>query len=127
MAVPAYTRDEKRSSSARGLRYRLAMLRRVSAAGLTLTLLCGCERASKPGVEPSGTPSTVTATPVASAPPATIDAAVAEAPTPAAAADMPKATELQKAASGSNAFGFDLYARTAKKPGNLVFAPASIS
>lgn len=41
---------------------------------------------------------------------------------------MPPSTEaVEKLASGSNTFGFDLYRRLQKTPGNIVFSPASIT
>lgn len=47
--------------------------------------------------------------------------------TPASAVPMVAADDVQKLASSSNAFGFDLYARLRSTPGNLALSPASIS
>lgn len=54
---------------------------------------------------------TSTATPTASAP----------------AVDPPATDAVTKLAQGSNAFGFDLYQRLQKEPGNLIISPASIT
>jgi len=45
----------------------------------------------------------------------------------AAAAVRPPEEALMKLARSSNAFGFDLYQRLRKKPGNLVISPASLT
>ena len=44
-----------------------------------------------------------------------------------AATEAPVSQDARRLAKGSNAFGFDLYARLRVRPGNLVVSPASVT
>ena len=84
---------------------------------VALAALASCESSSRPkappALDPVPTPTTV------------VDATVPVVQ-PAPKVAPPPAAAVAELARGSNAFGFDLYARLRTKPGNVVVSPASI-
>lgn len=69
-----------------------------------------------------------TAQPSSSTASASSSPAVSSTPTASApATDPPPSDAVTTLAQGSNAFGFDLYRRLQKEPGNLIISPASIT
>src|SRR5689334_7164153 len=86
---------------------------------LGLVLVAACNRTDTPPA-PSTPTSTGAPPPVESAPP------VASTETPPVVAPPPK-DAVMKLAHSSNAFGFDLWARLRKEPGNLTASPASLT
>lgn len=92
-----------------------------------LLILVACDK-SKSVAETPQPPPSAKATPTPSAP------RWKEGPTPddpllanVAPMPMPPPSETKPLATASNAFAFDLWARTSKTPGNAAFSPASIS
>lgn len=100
-----------------------------------LSLLLGAVACDEPARPDAASPSSTSAArPSGTAPAASGPAAASSTPattsTPTASAppvDPPAADAVTKLAQGSNAFGFDLYKRLQKEPGNIVFSPASIT
>lgn len=101
----------------------------------SLALVAGlfaCDEPARPDVQsPSGTTAGTTASTPVSAKPTAVSSAPASASSAPAATTPPvappAAEAVSKLANGSNAFGFDLYQRLRKKPGNIVMSPASIT
>jgi serpin B len=87
-----------------------------------LTMLVACEPSGSQPRDPSnGTsagPSDTGADPMATNTPTA---------TPTTPVPPPAADSVAKLAAGTNAFGFDLYQRLRKTPGNVVMSPASIT
>ena len=97
---------------------------------LSLSLLAfACDEPARP--DPQSPSTWTTAVPPASttnSPSASASSAASTKPTASAPpVDPPPADAVTKLAQGSNAFGFDLYKRLQKEPGNLVMSPASIT
>lgn len=108
---------------------------RSSTALSSLALLFGIV-ACDPPVRPDAQSASGTATAATPAKTSSAKPQVASS-TPTAASSAPAATTppvappaaeaVAKLAAGSNAFGFDLYQRLRKTPGNLVVSPASVT
>jgi len=97
-------------------------------ASLVSLSLCAvaCDDPVRPDpVSPSNTVGGATVTPPASSPAAVASSSAPKPDAPPVA--PPPADAVSKLASGSNAFGFDLYERIKKKPGNQIFSPFSIT
>jgi serpin B len=97
-----------------------------------LSTIVACDEPARPDVQnPSGTTVASTAkTPSSAKPTASSSAPASASSAPAASTPPvapPAAEAVSKLANGSNAFGFDLYQRLRKKPGNIVVSPASIT
>jgi len=90
---------------------------------LPLLLSVACEPSSREARDPSSSVDPPTG-------PTAVDSASSAAPTastPAVPVAPPAPDAVAKLATGTNAFGFDLYKRLRATPGNIVMSPASIS